>query len=208
MTRKESVLILFVTIILLFCGTRIIAETPADLGPKPSDEMRSTLDQLVQISDSYAEDSQSEIRLKKMREIIEPRFNFEEMAKRSLGAKWKSISEGERAEFVTLFSELLARTYLGRLKSIKQDMVSFKDELIKYPRAIVKTEVDYDGDQFPIDYKLISGDGNWRVYDVIIENIGLVSNYRNEFSGIIRKEKFSGLLAKLREKNDMPTEES
>ena len=210
-TFKNFSISLLITFLLLPCY--LVAETAVSgdsvSGDSvPTQEMRSTLDQLVQINSSFSGEENVELRLQKMRAVIEPRFDFEEMAKRSLGAKWKSISESERDEFVSLFSELLARTYLGRLESLKEDMVDFKDELIKLPRAIVKTEVSFDGDEFPIDYKLINGDKGWRVYDVVIENIGLISNYRNEFSGIIRKEKFAGLLAKLREKNSAPIEES
>lgn len=174
----------------------------------PKVEMQNTLDQLVDIVSSNAGEENLETRRSKMREAIEPKFDFEEMAKRSLGAPWKSISEEERDEFVELFSELLARTYIGRLENVEKDMVTIQSELVKYPRALIKTSVLFKGDRFPIDYKLLhskeaqaNGTTGWRVYDVIIENIGLVSNYRNEFAGIIRKEKFPGLLAKLREKN-------
>jgi phospholipid transport system substrate-binding protein len=183
------------------------AEAPAGL-TAPRIEMQTTLDKLVDIVTTNSGDSNLDIRRSKMREAIEPKFDFEEMAKRSLGAPWRTITQAERKEFVDLFSELLARTYIGRLENVEKDMVTIQNEMVRYPRALVKTSVLFKGDKFPIDYKLLhskeasSDDASgWRVYDVIIENIGLVSNYRNEFAGIIRKEKFSGLLARLREKN-------
>jgi phospholipid transport system substrate-binding protein len=80
-------------------------------------------------------------------------------------------------------------------------MVKVESEQIEPPRAVVKTVVISNGDTFPIDYKMMAGTaGSWQVYDVVIENIGLVANYRNEFSGIIRKDKFSGLMERLHKK--------
>jgi phospholipid transport system substrate-binding protein len=80
-------------------------------------------------------------------------------------------------------------------------MVKVESENVEPPKAVVKTIVISKGDTFPIDYKLIQKEGgSWQVYDVVIENIGLVANYRNEFSGIIRKDNFSGLMEKLRAK--------
>lgn len=173
--------------------------------PSPRIDMQTTLDQLVNIVTEYSGDENSTVRRDKMRAVIEPKFNFEEMAKRSLGVKWKSITEVERKEFVDLFSELLARTYLGRIEKVEKDMVEIRSETLRPPRALVKTTVTFEGDTFPLDYKLLFENGGWQVYDVIIENIGLVSNYRSEFAGIIRKEKFSGLLEMLREKNAKAT---
>ncbi|MCI5066307.1 ABC transporter substrate-binding protein [bacterium] len=167
----------------------------------PRMEMQKTLDSLVEVVTNHPGAENRSVRQEKMRSIIEPKFDFEEMAKRSIGVKWKSLSEGERTEFVDLFSELLARTYLGRLEKVEKDMVEIRSETLRAPRALVRTVVSYEGDTFPLDYKLLQGEGGWRVYDVIIENIGLISNYRSEFAGIIRKDEFSGLLEKLREKN-------
>jgi phospholipid transport system substrate-binding protein len=79
-------------------------------------------------------------------------------------------------------------------------MVKVESENIESSKAVVKTVVLSKGDTFPIDYKLMLENGQWRVYDVVIENIGLVANYRNEFSGIIRKDKFPGLMERLRKK--------
>ena len=79
-------------------------------------------------------------------------------------------------------------------------MVEIKNTQVKDPKALVKTIVNYKGDTFPLDYRMLNRDGSWKVYDVVIENIGLVSNYRNEFAGIIRKKKFSGLMEMLKKK--------
>ncbi|MCB0331985.1 MAG: ABC transporter substrate-binding protein, partial [Bdellovibrionales bacterium] len=167
----------------------------------PKKEMEKTIAQLVDLVEKYPGDDNLSVRHEQMREVIGPKFDFDEMAKRSLGAQWKKITPTERQEFVDLFSELLATTYLGRIENVERNMVTVDEEKLRMPRALVKTTVDYKGDLFPIDYKLINSDKGWRVYDVIIENIGLVANYRSEFAGIIRKNTFTGLLDKLRKKN-------
>ena len=164
--------------------------------------MRATIDQLVDVVAGNPGDANKVTRRAKMYDVIAPHFDFEEMAKRSLGTNWTMVTPEDQAEFVKIFSKLLARTYLEKIEGIKKDIVKFKSEEVEFPKALVKTTVENKGDVFPIEYKMINKDGGWKVYDVVIENIGLISNYRNEFAGIIRREKFTGLLEKLKAKND------
>ena len=166
----------------------------------PKVEIEKTLSDILDIVEKFPQDAQTTERRGKLRELINPRFDFSEMAQRSLGANWKEITPEQRKEFVDLFSSLLAKTYLSRIETVKRGMVKVKDESVDFPRAEVKTLVTNKGDTFPINYKLLNRENNWKVYDVIIENIGLVANYRTEFAGIIRKDSFEGLLKMLREK--------
>jgi phospholipid transport system substrate-binding protein len=168
----------------------------------PKAEMQKTIDDIITIAGAYSDDAQKDTRREKLRTLINPKFNFSEMAKRSLGANWNEITPEEQKDFTNVFSELLARTYLSKIETVKPGMVDVKSEQVELPRAVVKTVVTSKGDHFPIDYKLTYQNSSWQVYDVVIENIGLVANYRNEFSGIIRKEKFSGLMERLRKKVD------
>lgn len=162
--------------------------------------MTKTIDDIIAIATAHPGDADKTVRRQKLRELINPKFNFAEMSKRSLGANWNDLSSNEQAEFTEVFSELLARTYLSKIETVKPGMVKVESEQVENPRAIVKTVVISKGDSFPIDYKLMNSNSSWQVYDVVIENIGLVANYRNEFSGIIRKERFSGLMERLRKK--------
>lgn len=163
-------------------------------------ELEQTLAELVAVAEDFKGDEQKEVRREKMRAIIEPRFDFQEMAKRSLGSQWLKCNPAEKEKFVKVFSELLATTYLDKIDMIERDMVRISDHKVRANKSLIKTDVTYKGDTFGLDYKLLERSGEWKVYDVIIENIGLVANYRNEFSGIIRKEKFSGLLEMLEKK--------
>ncbi len=199
---------------LLFWGGSLGAFTPLEVRAEtsavsnasstsetPFDQVKVTCDELVAAVKEFPGEDKLTERRAKLRTIITPRFDFNTMAQASLGAHWKEISDEERQEFVAVFSDLLAKTYLSRIENIKENTVKVESEkLISADRALVNTEVTHKGETFPINYRLLKSDGKWRVYDVIIENIGLVLNYRNEFSGIIRKEQFSGLMKKLRAK--------
>ena len=180
---------------LLFTSIHVaIAET------SPKAEIQRTIDSIISVVEASPGDDKKLARRCKLREIINPKFDFDEMSRRSLGANWNTITPAEQADFTTVFSELLARTYLSKIETVKTGMVKVESENIESSKAVVKTVVLSKGDTFPIDYKLMLENGQWRVYDVVIENIGLVANYRNEFSGIIRKDKFPGLMERLRKK--------
>lgn len=171
-------------------------------------EVEITIEEIIKINEKLPGEDKQKERRAKLREVIEPRFDFKEMAKRSLGPQWNQCTEQERSEFTDVFSELLARTYLSRIEYARANMVKFDGQNVKEDKAVVKTMVTHKGDTFPIDYKLLQREGQWKVYDVVVENIGLVANYRNEFAGIIRKEKFAGLMERLREKTSIDRTET
>ena len=177
-----------------------VSTAVAETTPSPRADMDKTINDIITIVEANPGDSIKVERREKLRALINPRFNFNEMSRRALGPNWNEITPQEQQEFTEVFSDLLARTYLSKIETVKKGMVSVVSENVELPKALVKTTVVSKGDTFPIDYKLIFEDGRWQVYDVVVENIGLVANYRNEFSGIMRKDKFSGLLAKLKQK--------
>ena len=187
----------FICVIAAFLLSSLPAAS-AEVSPKM--EIEKTIDTIISIVEASPGDDKKAARRVKLREVINPKFDFDEMARRSLGSNWNTITPAEQADFTKVFSELLARTYLSKIETVKPGMVKVESESVESSKAVVKTVVLSKGDTFPIDYKLMLENGQWRVYDVVIENIGLIANYRNEFSGIIRKEKFSGLMERLRKK--------
>jgi phospholipid transport system substrate-binding protein len=174
--------------------------------PSPRDELRITIDKLVDTVEKTQGAAKTAERKKALREIIRPKFDFSEMSVRSLGPLWRDLPATQQSEFTVIFSELLARTYLSRIETIERGMVIIDGEKVYAApaggeaRAVVRTIVSQKGDKFPILYKVVFRENQWRVYDVVIENVGLVANYRNEFSGIIRREGFPRLMERLREK--------
>lgn len=193
------------TVISTFClALTITAARPAAAQPSSSSPlkiMHETIEKIVAVCEKHSGDSGKAERRSQLRELINPKFNFAEMSRRSLGSSWTTISAEEQKEFVDVFSELLARTYLNKIETVKSGMVKVDSEDVTGARAVVKTTVTSKGETFPIDYKMQYENDSWQVYDVVIENIGLVANYRNEFAGIIRKEKFAGLMERLKNKS-------
>lgn len=136
-----------------------------------------------------------------LKDLISPVFDFEEMSKRCLGTNWKTATPDQQKEFQKLFSNLLAKNYI---KQIREKAKGSKFKILgaqeASDKATVQTMVTTDAGDLKIDYRLYNKPGQWKVYDVIVENIGLVSNYRSEFSDIVSKEGVSGLIEKLRNK--------
>ena len=165
-------------------------------------DVQKTIDDVVKISEELGGKERTKERRAKLRAVIDPRFDFAEMSKRSLGANWTQLNADQQKAFTDTFSELLARTYLSKIETVRPGMVKMDSEKLDFPRSLIRTLVTSKGDVFPIEYRLYNQEGNWRVYDVVIENIGLVANYRNEFAGIMRKDGFDGLLQRLKDKNE------
>jgi len=137
----------------------------------------------------------------KMKNIIFPKFNFLEMGKRSLGKKhWKQISPEERKAFVDLFGKLLENSYANKLEHYSDEKINYVDEIVKGRYAMVKTEVVRKNDTINVDYKLIESPSNWRVYDIVVEGVSLIKNYRSQFGKIIHNDSFDALMEKLNAK--------
>ncbi|MFN8390716.1 MAG: ABC transporter substrate-binding protein [Bdellovibrionota bacterium] len=146
---------------------------------------------------------------KKLKEVIGPMFNFEEMARRSVGAYWDKGSPEEQHEYVELFGDLLARTYLKRIKQqVENTQIQSMTEKVEGDKARVFSKILSDGQTISMECRLLLEAGDWKIYDVLIEGVGLITNYRNEFPGIIRQEGFKGLNAKLRAKAENRTSEA
>ena len=141
--------------------------------------------------------------------IVEEYFDFNEIAKRSLGRHWKDIIPEKQQEFIRLFKQLLFNTYVSRIEATAKPTTStrYDGETVEDRFAIVKTRVASDNQpDFQIDYRLLLNGSEWKVYDVVIEGISLVGNYRQQFNSILSKESFESLLKRLKEKVETPSE--
>lgn len=188
-------------IVFLIFSLSILLASSALAARTPSAVVSETIAELQTEVKNYPEDADQVPLDNKMQEIVKPAFDFKETAKRSLGAHWNDISPAEQSEFSTLFSDLLTKTYINRIKDgVKTSKITVTDAKDNGKRAAVRTVVESKDENATIIYKMHNKNNNWLVYDVVIENIGLVNNYRDEFSGIIRKDGFAGLMKKLREK--------
>jgi len=143
-----------------------------------------------------------EDRRAKIRAYIKTRFDFQAMSQSTLATNWKHATEQERQKFIDLFSQLIENTYIGKIEAYTDEKVEYPGEKVKGKKALVQTLIIAASADIPVDYKLYMKDDTWWVYDVIIEGVSLISNYRSSYQEIVKKEGFDGLLAKMQEKID------
>ena len=179
------------------------------LGPEaavagiPTDQIRATVERVLSIlkDPKLKLDDATNERRAELRAAIFPRFDFEEMAKRSLGAEWRRRTPDEQSEFVRVFTELLKDSYITSIDSYRGERVIYNRESVDGGYAEVGTAIVTDqGEQFMIDYRLSLAGRDWKVYDVVIENISIVNNYRSQFRRILGKSSFAELLRLIRDK--------
>jgi len=137
-----------------------------------------------------------------IRGIVNEIFDYNELSRRCLGRGWKKLNDAQRKEFVHLFSELLEKTYADRLLAYTSEKINFgrETELKKGRVEVESVIVTTDGKEVPLNYRLTDKSGQWRVYDVIIEGISMVQNYRSQFRDILAQKTPDDLLQVLREK--------
>jgi phospholipid transport system substrate-binding protein len=168
-----------------------------------TNEVKKTVDEVVKIvSDKELKKNDAKRRqlLKKSISII---FDYNEMAKRSMGKHWNQRSAAEKKQFSDLFASLLENSYASKIESYNNEKIVYLKETMDGDYAELKSKVvTAKRDEFTLDYRLLKENGNWMVYDVVIEGVSLVSNYRNQFNKIITSEGYPGLVKKLQTKSD------
>ncbi len=169
-----------------------------------TEDVKDTIDKVIKIVGREDLKDNKEARRQALREVIDQRFNYHQMVRRALAKNWRGRSDQERREFTGLFKKLLENSYASKLESYSDETINFTDEVIKGKYALVKTEVVRKASTIAVDYKLINGAGVWKIYDFVIEGVSMVRNYRSQFSKIIRKDSYEGLVRKLTDKvNDL-----
>jgi phospholipid transport system substrate-binding protein len=192
-------------IIVTLLVTGLLTLSPAALrAGVPTDQVRQTADRVLSVlqdSRLKSPDKQQERRAQ-IRQIVANRFDFPEMAKRSLGSNWQKISNDDRREFVELFTELLEKSYADQIESYNGEKIVYGRENVSQDQADVNTKiVTKKGEEIAVNYKLRSNGGDWKVYDVVIEDISIVNNFRSQFNRILANASFADLLKKLQSKS-------
>lgn len=174
----------------------------AAMGGEPTEQIRWAIDRglaIVQRADLQGDAKKAE-RRSLLRKDLFPCFNFDEMARRSLGVHWKNRTPQERQEFVNLFKDLLENAYAGKIEGYRGEKVRFAKETLDLPYAEVKTMiVTPQGQEFSMDYRLLADGSRWRVYDIVIEGVSLVNNYRSQFADILQRSSFEEMTKQLKE---------
>jgi phospholipid transport system substrate-binding protein len=136
----------------------------------------------------------------KARELVFARFDFSEMTKRSLGSHWKSLDQAQQREFIDAFTHRLLVFYGKTVRATGDEKIQFTREVQDGIQARVETKlISPNGDQTPIDYRLHDVDGQWMVYDVVIDKVGIVNNYRSQFERVIAKSSVLELLRRMKD---------
>lgn len=193
---------LFAAALMLSAGTAVAGE--------PTEQVRQTVDKVLGILQDKALKGPAKAKERRttLRKVIDERFDFEEMARRSLALHWKKRTPEEQKEFVELYSDLLERAYINKIEQYTDEKVTYTGEAQEGNRAAVRTVIITKKNvEIPIEYRLHRTGAGWKAYDVIIEGVSLVNNYRKQFNSIISSKSYEELLRRLRSKQPDEFEE-
>ncbi len=169
----------------------------------PTEQIRDTVSTIVAILKNPAlkTEAKKNERRDQLRRAIYARFDFTEMARRSLGTEWRSLNPKQQEEFTKLFTDLLERAYLDQIESYNNEKFAYIKETVDQEYAEVQGRIlTGKGEEYSLDYRLRQAGREWKVYDVVVENISLVNNYRSQFSRVIANQSYDELVRKMKDK--------
>src|SRR5262245_57821186 len=170
---------------------------------QPTDLLRTQIDRVLRTLDDpeLKKEGRARERRVAVRKIAEDIFDYNETAKRSLGRHWQSRTPAERKEFVDLFANLLERSYLSKIELYNGEKIAFLGDTIEGDQALVRTKVvTRQGTEVPVDYRMFLQGSRWLVYDIVIEGVSLIANYRTQFNKIIQTSSYQELVRKMKTK--------
>ena len=168
----------------------------------PGEQVKATIDQVMEIlkDPKFQGTGKKSERREKLRQVVLPRFDFAEMAKRALGNNWNRYPDKQQ-EFVTTFKQLLEETYADQIEAAAGDKIVYLNERAEKDYAEVNTKViSAKGEETPMTYKLHPVDSDWKVFDIVVENISIVNNYRAQFSRVLSNVSLDELIKRMKDK--------
>lgn len=195
--KKMLMRILFATLIVVSAFAMVA------YAGEPAEQVKQTTDKVLDVLKNRELQRPEKTRERRVaiRRTVNERFDFEEMAKRSLALYWKQRTPEEKKEFVSLYSDLLERAYIRKIEAYTDEKIVYTGESVEGEYAVVKTRIITKKNvEIPIDYKLLRRGDKWMAYDVVIEGVSLVNNYRTQFNQIIRSGSYEDLVKRLRSK--------
>jgi phospholipid transport system substrate-binding protein len=197
--KKKRTFILHIIAVYIF--TIVSFATAASA---PTDALKASIDSILEIlrNKNLAQTDKKAERRSQIRAIIRNRFDFREMARRSLAANWKKRSSEEQKEFVEIFSDLLQSSYIGKIEGYTDEKITYDKEVLKKKGryGVVSTTIVAKDVNIPIDYKLILKNDKWWVYDVVVEGVSFISTYRSQYNRVIKRESYAVLIEKMKSK--------
>ncbi len=171
---------------------------------EPTEKIRQTTDRILSIvrNPALKGPSKAEEKRKRIRQAVDERFNWEEMAQRALARHWNQRTPEEKKEFIRLFGDLLEKTYLNKVEGYSGEKVQYEGESVDGNYAVVRMKIVTEKNvDVPVEYRLKKEATDWLVYDISIEGVSLINNYRSQFNTIISQSSYGNLVKKLKEKS-------
>lgn len=198
MRSAMRLLFVWALLCLLFSAQSVLAATPRQT-------VEVSLNQILDIikSPGYANPSERAGLRKKIAQYVRVNFDFQEFSSRTVGAGWRNFSPQQKNDFADAFADLLINTYVNKIDGYNGEQIAFTGERLspKGDRAEIQTVISMkNGKKIPVSYRLLPKGSDWKVYDVLIENISLVKNYRTQFQDLLRSSDPDQLIVRLREK--------
>jgi phospholipid transport system substrate-binding protein len=193
--RRRACRVLVGALVLVLVGAGVVQ------AGAPTDQLRASVDKVIKTLDTPALKGEGKTKERRaaVRNIAGEIFDVPETAKRALGPHWQARTPAEREEFVKLFSDLLESGYISKVDRYEGEKVSYVGESLDGDQATVRTRiVTKQGSEVPVDYRMQQREGRWLVYDVVIEGVSLVANYRTQFNKIIQSSSYQELVQKLK----------
>jgi phospholipid transport system substrate-binding protein len=186
-----------------FLLTLLLTFPPFAYSAAPLDTVKEHVNKVLEVlrNPTLKGEPGKKVKKEKIRSISEEMFDFTEVSKRSLGQNWKRFNPGQQEEFIKLFKSVLETAYADKIASYTDEKVIFKEEITLSEKTVeVPTTIVTKTSEVPIHYRLIEEKGHWKVYDVVIEGVSLINNYRTQFREILAKKTPEALLDILRKK--------
>ena len=169
----------------------------------PTEQIKLATDKIISIVTDVGlkEPARAEERRKLIRKVVDERFDWEEMARRSLARHWAQRTDDEKREFVSLFSDLLEMTYLSKVEGYSGEKVLYEGDAVDGNYGVVKVKIVTSANtEISVEYRVMRKKDSWFVYDISIEGVSLVNNYRTQFNSIILKSSYQNLVKRLKDK--------
>jgi phospholipid transport system substrate-binding protein len=171
----------------------------------PTDQLRSATDRVLKVvqDPELKQPGKEQERRKQIRAIADQIFDWEETGKRALARHWQGRNPAEQKEFSALFADLIERSYIGKIEQYSGERIVYAGETVEGDQATVRTKlITKSGTEIPIDYRMLKEGDRWRAYDVVIEGVSLVSNYRTQFNKIIQQSGYKELINRMKAKQE------
>ena len=186
--------------IVVLAGLVVWAPAPARAGA-PTDQLKASVEQIVKVLEDPAlrAEARSQERRAAIRKEAEGVFDFTETARRALGRHWQGLAEKDRQEFTSLFTDLIERAYISKIERYSGERIAYAGEAMEGGLATVRTRfVTKQGTEVPVDYRMQQRGDRWLVYDVSVEGVSLINNYRTQFDKIIQTSSYAELVRKMK----------